>query len=86
MPQPPEIPRLDTRRLDPARAEDLAAAVDLLRASLRELPEDERPPPDVIGVTRAPAPPAVRDFVDDTQHFNVGAAAAVLTLYRLMPI
>lgn len=35
-------------------------AVDLLRASLRELPSGERPPPDVVGVQSEPVAPSVR--------------------------
>ncbi|HVY25644.1 MAG TPA: hypothetical protein VHB79_03805 [Polyangiaceae bacterium] len=53
-------------------------AVDLLRASLRELPIDQRPPPDVIGVSVTPAPPAVRAFTERRTHFQVSAAAAAL--------
>jgi hypothetical protein len=34
-------------------------AVDLLRASLREFENEERPPPDVVGVERGPVPQAV---------------------------
>lgn len=53
-------------------------AVDLLRESLRELPVDERPPPDVVGVTPAPAPRAIRAFTAKPARFRVGAAAAAL--------
>jgi hypothetical protein len=38
-------------------------AVDLLRASLRELKSDATPPPEVVHVDRRPVPPAVRAFV-----------------------
>lgn len=52
-------------------------AVDLLRASLRELPPDERPPPDVVGVTQAAPPPELRAFAKPSR-FLVGASATVL--------
>src|SRR5205085_9016256 len=48
-------------------------AVDLLRESLRELRAGERPPPDVVGVSAAPAPAAVRTFTD-AAHFQISAA------------
>jgi hypothetical protein len=53
-------------------------AVDLLRASLRELPPDERPPPDVVGVSAAPAPRELRAFTKQGR-FWVSAAAAALS-------
>lgn len=56
-------------------------AVDLLRASLRELPPGDRPPPDVVGVSRAPAPPSLRAFTAEPNHFQVSAAAVALTSY-----
>jgi hypothetical protein len=37
-------------------------AVDLLRTSLREFPEGERPPPDVVGASPDRAPPHVREW------------------------
>lgn len=52
-------------------------AVDLLRASLRELPADDRPPPDVVGVTRQPPPRELRVFTERTR-FLVSAAAVAL--------
>jgi hypothetical protein len=52
-------------------------AVDLLRASLRELPPDERPPPDVVGVSAKPAPPALRAFTRRAR-FQLSAAAIAL--------
>jgi hypothetical protein len=54
-------------------------AVDLLRASLRELPADERPPPDVVGVSTTPVPASLRAFTDDRRRFRVSAAAVALT-------
>lgn len=54
-------------------------AVDLLRASLRELPVDERPPPDVVGVSTQPAPRSLRSFTAQREQFQVSAAAAALT-------
>jgi hypothetical protein len=54
-------------------------AVDLLRASLRELPADERPPPDVVGASNEPAPASLRAFTKQREHFQVSAAAAALT-------
>ncbi|HEX2873946.1 MAG TPA: hypothetical protein VHP33_21975 [Polyangiaceae bacterium] len=58
-------------------------AVDLLRASLRELPVDERPPPDVIGVGSKPAPEAVRAFTQaEPARFQVSAAAVTLGSLR----
>jgi hypothetical protein len=56
-------------------------AVDLLRASLRELPPDERPPPDVVGVAPAPAPDAVRAFADRAR-FQLSVAAVGLGSLR----
>jgi hypothetical protein len=53
-------------------------AVDLLRASLRELPADERPPPDVVGVSAKPTPPSLRAFTERRELFQVSAAAAAL--------
>jgi hypothetical protein len=53
-------------------------AVDLLRASLRELPVDQRPPPDVVGVTAAPAPDSVRAFTEERARFQISAAAVAL--------
>src|SRR4029079_2166808 len=52
-------------------------AVDLLRESLRELRAGERPPADVVGVERAPAPLAVRTFAERT-HFQLSLAAFAL--------
>lgn len=57
-------------------------AVDLLRASLRELPIDERPPPDVVGVSPSPPPPEVRAFTERRPHFQASAAAAALASMR----
>ena len=37
-------------------------AVDLLRTSLREFPQGERPPPDVVGAAPDQAPPHVREW------------------------
>jgi hypothetical protein len=57
-------------------------AVDLLRASLRELPPGERPPADVVGVSRAVASPSLRAFAAERDRFLVSAALAALTSYR----
>lgn len=54
-------------------------AVDLLRASLRELPNNERPPPDVVGVSPSPPPPELRAFTERRAPFRVSAAAVALT-------
>lgn len=52
-------------------------AVDLLRASLRELPVDAHPPADVVGVTHQPPPRELRAFTERTR-FLVGAAVVAL--------
>jgi hypothetical protein len=57
-------------------------AVDLLRASLRELPVDERPPPDVVGVAAGPAPDSVRAFTAERARFQISAALVVLASAR----
>lgn len=57
-------------------------AVDLLRASLRELPPGERPPTDVVGVSHALPSPSLRAFSAERDRFLVSAAAAALVSYR----
>jgi hypothetical protein len=56
-------------------------AVDLLRESLRELRAGERPPPDVVGVAAAPAPPEVQTFTERTR-FEISAAGFALGTIR----
>jgi hypothetical protein len=56
-------------------------AVDLLRESLRELRAGERPPPDVVGVAAAPAPPEVQTFTERTR-FEISAAGFALGTTR----
>ncbi len=74
--------KLTLRRLAISAGQDsprvlAVRAVDLLRASLRELSPDERPPLDVVGVAAQPAPPEVRAFTEPAR-FVVGAAATAL--------
>jgi len=53
-------------------------AADLLRASLVEFAPGERPPPDVVGVEAAPAPPEVLRYAERTLHLRVRAGAVAL--------
>jgi hypothetical protein len=53
-------------------------AVDLLRASLRELPAGERPPPDVIGVQDEPPAAELRSFSEVPSQFQLRAAGTAL--------
>lgn len=50
-------------------------AVDLLRASLRELDPGERPPAEIVGVDAGPAPIEVRNFSAEPNHFELRAGA-----------
>jgi hypothetical protein len=60
-------------------------AVDLLRASLRELPPGERPPVDVIGVAAEPPPPALRAWSAPRPRWELRAAGDVLGAGRFGP-
>ncbi len=53
-------------------------AVDLLRASLRELEPGERPPMEVIGVDPGPTPQQVREFSAEPSLFQLRAGALAL--------
>jgi hypothetical protein len=53
-------------------------AADLLRASLRELPVGERPPPDVVGVAAEPPPQAVRAWSMSRRRWELRAAGGLL--------
>ncbi|HEY4159867.1 MAG TPA: hypothetical protein VGM29_17270 [Polyangiaceae bacterium] len=54
-------------------------AADLLRASLREFSPSERPPPEVVGVERGPAPALVRRFAErPPSRFRLSARVAAL--------
>ena len=95
MPQPPEIPRLDTRRLDPARAEDLAAAVDLLRAgrlvavpteTVYGLAADARNPGAVRGIFAAKGRPSNHPLIvhlPDAAHLSRWAVDIPDAAWRL---
>lgn len=95
MPQPPEIPRLDTRRLDPARPEDLDAAVALLRAgrlvavpteTVYGLAADARNPEAVRGIFAAKGRPANHPLIvhlPDAAHLSRWAVDIPDTAWRL---
>ncbi len=95
MPQPPEIHRLDTRRLDPARPEDLAAAVALLRAgrlvavpteTVYGLAADARNPEAVRGIFAAKGRPANHPLIvhlPDAAHLSRWAVDIPETAWRL---
>jgi hypothetical protein len=53
-------------------------AVDLLRASLRELDPGEKPPAEVVGVDPGPTPQEVRNFSEEPSHFQLSAGALAL--------
>jgi hypothetical protein len=53
-------------------------AVDLLRASLRELDPGERPPAEVVGVDPGPMPEEVREFSAEDAPFQLRAGALAL--------
>jgi len=78
--------KISLRRLAISAGEDsprvlAVRAVDLLRESLRELRPDDRPPPDIVGVSATPAPPAVRTFVGNTRNFQLSAAGFALATH-----
>jgi hypothetical protein len=54
-------------------------AADLLRSSLREFSADQPPPPEVVGVDKAPVPVAVRRFASaPAARFRLDLRAALL--------
>ncbi len=95
MPQPPEIPRLDTRRLDPSRPEDLDAAVALLRAgrlvavpteTVYGLAADARSPEAVRGIFAAKGRPANHPLIvhlPDAAHLSRWAVDIPDAAWRL---